>query len=226
MSQQIPLSNNDLLKLQVRLPCWLPVFSLPESEFPLEVAVLNGSSKEELRVVEAQPLGESQGYLIAPQTFCQLKLTNPTQKPVHVYMVGFDETGRFQLETLWHDQSVMLQGLPPTETRKGYVFKPQGKPGIREIRLFASPQQVPFFLFPAAPDAYGAQLDAIDSDAFENDQNESDSLQFDNQTAPELSSTLQEKYSHSTIGSHLCEQEGQATIYVFSNDPVRSKSIL
>jgi len=162
---QIPLSNNDLLKLQVRLPCWLPVFSLPESEFPLEVAVLNGSSKEELRVVEAQPLGESQGYLIAPQTFCQLKITNPTQKPVHVYMVGFDETGRFQLETLWHNQSVILQGLPRAETRTGYVFKPQGKPGIRELRLFASPQQVPFFLFPAAPDAYGAQLDEIDSDA-------------------------------------------------------------
>jgi len=160
---QIPLSNNDILKLQVRLPCWIPVFSILESDFPLEVAVLNGSSKEELCVVEKQPLGESQGYLMAPQTFCQLKITNPTQNPVHVYMVGFDETGRFQLETLWNDQNVILQGLPPTETKTGYVFKPQGKLGIREIRLFSSPQQVPFFLFPASPDAYGAQLDEIDS---------------------------------------------------------------
>ena len=60
-------------------------------------------------------------------------------------------------------QNVILQGLPPTETKTGYVFKPQGKLGIREIRLFSSPQQVPFFLFPASPDAYGAQLDEIDS---------------------------------------------------------------
>ena len=125
---------------------------------------MNGSSKEELRVAEEQSLGESQGYLIESKTFCQLKLTNPTQNPVHVYMVGFDETGRFQLETLWNDQNVTLQGLPPTETRTGYVFKPQGRSGVREIHLFSSPKQIPFFLFPASADAYGAQLDAIDSD--------------------------------------------------------------
>lgn len=159
---QIPLSNNDLLKIQARLPCWIPVFSIPESDFPLEVAVLNGSSEEELRVIEEESLGESQGYLIEPKTFCQLKITNPTQNPVHVYMVGFDETGRFQLETLWSDESVILQGLPPTETKTGYVFKPQGKLGIREVRLFSSPKPVRFFLFPASPDAYSAQLDLID----------------------------------------------------------------
>lgn len=159
---QIPLSNNDLLKIQVRLPCWIPVFSIPESEFPLEVAVLNGSNKEELRVVGEQPLGDGQGYFIEP--FCQLKITNPTQNSVHVYMVGFDETGRFQLETLWSDASVVLQGLPPTETKMGYVFKPQGKIGVREIRLFSSPKPIRFFLFPASPDAYGAQLDMIDHD--------------------------------------------------------------
>ncbi|MBD2080628.1 caspase family protein [Leptolyngbya sp. FACHB-17] len=56
---QIPLSNNDLMKLQVWLPCWIPVFSIPESDFPLEVTVLNGSTQETLRVVEQQPLGDS-----------------------------------------------------------------------------------------------------------------------------------------------------------------------
>lgn len=161
---QIPLSNNDLLKIQVRLPCWIPMFSIPESNFPLEATVLNGSTQENLRVVEEQPLGDGQGYLIEPKTVCQLRITNPTQNPVHVYMVGFDEAGRFQLETLWNDANLILQGLPPSETKTGYVFKPQGQPGIREVRLFASPKQIPFFLFPASPDAYGAQLDEIDPD--------------------------------------------------------------
>jgi len=160
----IPLSANDLLKLQVRLPCWIPVFVLPESNFELEVEVLNGATKDDLHVIEPQPLGELQGYLIESKTFCQLKITNPTQNPVHVYMVGFDETGRFQLETLWNDATVILQGIPPGETKAGYIFKPQGQSGIREIRLFASPKQIQFFLFPASPDAYGAQVDAIASD--------------------------------------------------------------
>lgn len=161
---QLPLSHNDLLKIQVRLPCWIPVFSIPPSDFPLEVAILNGSTKEDLRVIQEQPLGDGLGYLIDPQTFCQLRITNPTQNPVHVYMVGCDETGRFQLETLWGDASIILQGIPPTETKTGYLFKPQGQPGIREVRLFSSPKQIRFFLFPASPDAYGAQIDAIAPD--------------------------------------------------------------
>ncbi|MBD2080629.1 hypothetical protein [Leptolyngbya sp. FACHB-17] len=102
--------------------------------------------------------------MIEPKTACQLRITNPVQNPVHVYMVGFDEAGRFQLETLWNDAIVILQGLPPTETKTSYVFRPQGQPGIREVRLFASPRQIPLFLFPASPDAYGAQLDTIDPD--------------------------------------------------------------
>ena len=161
---QIPLSNNDLLKIQVRLPCWIPVFAIPPSDFPLEVAILNGSTKEDLHVIQEQPLGDSFGYLIEPQTFCQLRITNPTQNPVHTYMVGFDETGRFQLETLWEDTNIILQGIPPTETKTGYLFKPQGRPGIREIRLFSSRKPIRFFLFPASPDAYGAQIDVISHD--------------------------------------------------------------
>ena len=161
---QIPLSNNDLLKIQARLPYWIPIFSIPETNFPLEVAVLNGSTQENLHIIAEQPLGDSKGYLIEPKTFCQLRITNPTQNPVHVYMVGFDETGRFQLETLWEDTNVILQGIPPAETKTGYIFKPQGQQGIREVRLFSSPRQIRFFLFPASPDAYGAQVEAIDSE--------------------------------------------------------------
>ncbi|WNZ44042.1 hypothetical protein Q2T42_19600 [Leptolyngbya boryana CZ1] len=165
---QIPLSNNDLLKIQVRFPCWIPVFALPEADFSLEVAVPNGSTKEDLRVVEQQPVGDGQGYLIEPKTFCQLRITNSTQAPVHVYMVGFDELGRFQIETLWSDEELTLQGIPPTETKMSYAFMLQGKPGIREVCLFSSPKRLRFFLFPASPDAYGAQIDMIDPNDLRN----------------------------------------------------------
>ncbi|MEB3357602.1 MAG: caspase family protein [Synechococcales bacterium] len=158
---QLPLSHNDLLKIQVRLPCWIPVFAIPETEFPLRVAILNGPTKENLGVLKAQPLGDGQGYLMPSQTLCQLSITNPTPHPVHVYLVGFDDTGRFQLETLWSDMDLVLQGIPPRETKAGYLFRPQGQPGVREIRLFASPRPIRFFLFPASPDAYGAQIEAI-----------------------------------------------------------------
>ena len=167
---QIPLSNNDLLKLQVWLPCWIAVFSIPETDFPLEVTVLNGPTQEDLHVIEEQHLGDRQGYFIEPKTFCQFRITNPTQNSAHVYMVGFDEIGRFQLETLWNEEDLVLQGLPPTETKMSYIFKPryistpQGQAGIRETRLFSSPKRLRFFLFPASPDAYGAQVDAIASD--------------------------------------------------------------
>jgi hypothetical protein len=83
-------------------------------------------------------------------------------------MVGFDETGRFQLETLWSDEETFLNGLMPGETKSGYLFAPQGKPGLREIRLFSSPKRLRFFLFPASPDAYGAQLDTIPDENLQN----------------------------------------------------------
>ncbi|WP_058998555.1 caspase family protein [Leptolyngbya sp. NIES-2104] len=160
----IPLSNNDLSKIQLRLPCWAPVLSIPEGEFLAEVTVMTGSTKEQLLVIAPQPFGESQAYLIEPKSFCQLSLNNPTSAPLHIYMVGFDETGRFQLETLWEDEEIIFNGLMPGETKRSFLFAPQGKPGLREIRLFSSPKRLRFFLFPASSDAYGAQIDTISAE--------------------------------------------------------------
>jgi hypothetical protein len=164
----IPLSNNDLSKIQIRLPCWIPVLSIPDARFLPEIAVLTGQNKEQLQVVKAQSFGESQAYLIEPKGFCQLSIKNPTSDPLHIYMVGFDETGRFQLETLWDDEEIIFNGLMPRQTKLSYIFAPQGKPGLREIRLFSSPKRLRFFLFPASPDAYGAQIDMIASEDLEN----------------------------------------------------------
>lgn len=164
----IPLSNNDLSKIQIRLPCWIPVLSIPDAGFLPEIAVLTGQNKEQLQVVKAQSFGESQAYLIEPKGFCQLSIKNPTSDPLHIYMVGFDETGRFQLETLWDDEEIIFNGLMPRQTKLSYIFAPQGKPGLREIRLFSSPKRLRFFLFPASPDAYGAQIDTIASEDLEN----------------------------------------------------------
>nr|MDZ8021764.1 caspase family protein [Nostoc sp. SerVER01] len=160
---EIPLSSNDIIKIQIRLPCWIPVLSISESEFPLEINILTGQEKEQLEVAKEQPLGESQGYLIEPKYFCRFEIKNPTQAVLHVYLVGFDETGRFQIETLWDDENVTLDGLKAGETKLSYLFVPQGKLGIREMRFFSSPKRLRFFLFPASPDAYGAQIDTIES---------------------------------------------------------------
>jgi hypothetical protein len=150
--------------------------SIPEAGFLPEVGVLTGQNKEQLQAItkqqpqeiEAQFFGESQAYLIEPKSFCQLRIKNPTSDPVHIYMVGFDEAGRFQLETLWDDEVVIFNGLMPGEIKNSYLFAPQGKPGLREIRLFSSPKRLRFFLFPASPTAYGAQLDMIANEDLEN----------------------------------------------------------
>jgi hypothetical protein len=168
----IPLSNNDLSKIQLQLPCWIPILSIPEAGFLPEVVVLTGQNKEQLQAItkqqpheiEAQFFGESQAYLIEPKSFCQLRIKNPTSDALHIYMVGFDEAGRFQLETLWDDEEIIFNGLMPRETKLSYLFAPQGKPGLRKIRLFSSPKRLRFFLFPASPDAYGAQIDTIASE--------------------------------------------------------------
>lgn len=163
-ASQIPLSSNDLLKLQFRLLCWTPVLSLAESEFPVEIMVLTGQDKDQLQAAEIRALGETHGYLIEPGAYCQFSIENPTQEPVHVYLVGFDEEGRFQLETVWNDEEVVFNGLMPGETKQSYLFTPRGKSGMREVRFFSSPKRLRFFLFPASPDAYGAQVNPVTND--------------------------------------------------------------
>ena len=83
----IPLSSNDVWKIQAKLSYWKPVLAIPDLEFPLEVTLLVGESKEELEEAKEQTIGESNGYFIEYKKSFQFSINNSTKEPVHIYMI-------------------------------------------------------------------------------------------------------------------------------------------
>ncbi len=147
----IPISQEEIKDIYYQLKAWASVLELKEDTFPLEVEVLAGQDEDNLRVAEKQNLGEYKGYLIEQGTVIQLRLKNSTQNPVHVYMVYIDTKGVFEPITLSGERYILLTGIPSGETATSYAFQQIDPIGIAEIRLFSSPIELDFFLFPRAP---------------------------------------------------------------------------
>ncbi len=161
----IPLSHRDLWEIHEQLYCWQPVLAIPEGGFPLELTPLAGSKSSELKEAKQERIGETAGYFIGYKDRFQFNIKNPTESSVHVYMVEIDSSGRFEPVILWNDQDVLLNGLPPGETKVTYPFIQTGSTGICELRLFSSPKRLGFFLFPAAAVSRGYAVERIeDSD--------------------------------------------------------------
>ncbi len=161
----IPLSQSDLLQLQAQFYCWQPVLEISETEFPLEVTILAGPKTSELEEAKQETIGETTSYFIEHKNKFQFSIKNPTNSSVHVYMVEVDSFGRFEPVTLWDNEDVLLDGLPPGETKLTYPSVQTGSVGICELRLFSSPKRLRFFLFPASPGTRGYSIESIeDSD--------------------------------------------------------------
>ncbi|NEU73507.1 hypothetical protein PI95_013260 [Hassallia byssoidea VB512170] len=163
----IPLSYNDVWKIQAQLSCWKPVLAIPELEFPLEVTLLVGETEEELEEAKEQTIGESNGYFIEYEKRFQFSINNSTKEPVHIYMIEIHANGWFEPSPLWDDEDVMWNGLLPGETKLSYPFIQIGSVGISEIRLFASPKRLRFFLFPPSFGSRSVFVEHIESDDLE-----------------------------------------------------------
>lgn len=158
----IPLSQDDLYKLQAQFYCWKPVLAIPEAGFPLEVTILAGSNSKELKEVNQEVIGDFSGYFIEHKKRFQFSIKNMTDLPVHVYLVEIDSFGCFEPVTLWDSEDILLDGLPPSKTELTYPFIQTGSVGICELRLFSSPKRLRFFLFPAAPGTRGYAIEGIE----------------------------------------------------------------
>ncbi|MCU0535728.1 MAG: caspase family protein [Hydrococcus sp. Prado102] len=163
----IPLSQSDLWDIRGKLYCWTDVLAIPETSFALEVTVLVRDAKEtpdELEAAKEIKLGDSNGYLIEHKKVFRLSMNNPTEFPMHIYMIEIDSNGCFETVILWRDEEILFNGLPPGETHLTYPFVQTGSVGTCELRLFSSPKRLPFFLFPASASARSGSIETLEEE--------------------------------------------------------------
>ena len=165
----IPLSQDDLWDIKGQLYCWAPILSISETTFPLQVDVLVRDSHgvpDELEKAREINIGDfAKGYLLENGKFFRLSISNPTDSPIHNYMIEIDSNGYFEPIILWKDENILFEGIPPRETKLTYpFFVKKGFVGTCELRLFSSPKRLPFFLFPASPQARGGAIETIEAD--------------------------------------------------------------
>jgi len=161
----IPLVQSDLLQLQAQFYCWQPVLEIPNRGFPLEVTILAGPKTSEVKEVKPEIIGETTAYSVEPRNRFQFSIKNSTDSALHIYMVWIDSSGHFEPLTLWDNEDILLDGLPPHETKLTYPFIQTDSVGMCEVRLFSSPKRLRFLLFPASPGTKGYAVESIkDSD--------------------------------------------------------------
>jgi Caspase domain len=162
----IPLSQDDLWDIKMQLHCWEPILSILETRFPLKVDVLVRDVPEapdKLKEAQTIKIGDvAEAYLIERGKVFQLRLTNSSDSPIHVYMVEIDSNGHFEPKILWKNEDILLDGLLPGATELTYPFFQTGCVGTCELRLFSSPKRLRFFLFPAPAQARGSAIETIE----------------------------------------------------------------
>lgn len=163
----IPLLNNDIWELTAILPYWTPILEIPESEFGLNLTVLTGKDPESLNSIEKQNIGEVQGYSLEKKSLVQICLNNSGNIPVYIYSIRIYPSG-FIKPIILLKPNIILNGLIPGETEFSHPFILEKEIGIGEIRLFASPQRLDWFMFHPTASAKGyypppnrAKLDKI-----------------------------------------------------------------
>jgi hypothetical protein len=163
----IPLSQSDLWDLREQLYCWTDVLTIPETNFALEVTVLvrdaNGTP-DQLEAAKEIKLGDTYGYLIEHRNIFRLSIHNPTESPMHIYMIKIDSNGCFKPVILWRDEEILFNGLSPGETHLTYPFVQPESIGTCELRLFSSPKRLRFFLFPADARARGGSIETLEEE--------------------------------------------------------------
>jgi hypothetical protein len=162
----IPLSQNDLWNIFGQLHCWAPVLSISETKFPLNIDMLvRGTQPDKLENAKKIRVGDlTEAYLIEPRKVFQMSIKNLTDSSIHVYMVEINSNGYFKPKILWRDQDILLEGIPPGETKLTYPFNQTGCIDSCELRFFSSPKRLGFFLFPADPDSRGSARETIEEE--------------------------------------------------------------
>ena len=157
---RIPLSSKDLetISSYLNIPSWAYSFTIPETDFPVEIALLSGSGRDNLEVAQEQMLGDLKGFYLKDGNCFRFRIKNITDSPIYIYLIKVDSAGRIESIPIWHDDYIDWQGLEPEVTALSYLFrvtKDKDFGGIHELRFFSSPQRINQLLRTPAPDARG-----------------------------------------------------------------------
>jgi hypothetical protein len=152
----IPLSSQDLDMLALPLPYFAPALSLLDIEAPLLVEFRVGTASNSLKVIREEQIGDLSAYSVEPKNLIQVKVSNQSDKKLHVYMIEIDQDGRITPVRLWQNSEILFQGLPPGASHWTHLFRDEGKPGISEWHLIASPERIDMLVSPYNIGARGA----------------------------------------------------------------------
>ena len=141
----IPLSKDDLWDIQVQIPYWQNVLSIASAGSPLVIDMLVAGNDHAAEPVPSQTVGRIKGYRCELGARFQFKIQNTADFPVFIYMIQIDTVGRIEFVTPWRE---ITTALGPQEGRLTYSFRNGGRPGLFEIRFYASAVQIPELLAP------------------------------------------------------------------------------
>ena len=140
----IPLSNEDLWILNRQIPYWRQVLQLPDGDPEIKTELLSLSGGP----AEPQTLGETQAYVLAPDTGFRLRFSNQAVEPLFIHPFLISESGRMKPIKLWKNIRETLEGIAPGASTESLPLQKSGLPGIEEIRLIVSPTAIEELFFP------------------------------------------------------------------------------
>ncbi|MCB1807306.1 MAG: caspase family protein [Candidatus Competibacteraceae bacterium] len=143
----IPLSDEDLWELSIQLPFWRQVLQLPDSETDIKIELLALSGDP----VELQAFGETQAYILAPDTGFRLRFSNHAAKPQFIHSFLISKSGRMKPIRVWQSLSAATEGIASGVNSETLPLQKSGIQGIEEIRLIVASAAIEELLFP--PDA-------------------------------------------------------------------------
>ncbi|MBP7961842.1 MAG: caspase family protein [Caldilineaceae bacterium] len=143
----IPLSNDDLWELEIQLPYWQELLAIPDGNFVPTIEIRSGQKIAHQNPLQIGTVDERVGYRIHQGSLYSFRITNPSDKPLYIYLLRLDTDGRFRYDSLWDDDTLLVRGLLPGVSADSYPFA-TGAPGINELRFFASETMVPKLLSP------------------------------------------------------------------------------
>jgi tetratricopeptide (TPR) repeat protein len=140
--ETIPLSLYDFRETKSQILENLNLLELLEQEQPLEIDLLTGSSKDNLKLVKPEKSGNKKIYSVESKHLGQLRIRNLERFPVYVYMIKIDSDGRLTTGRLWENEYVTFDGLRPQKVELSYTFIFNDSLGVCERYLISCPNRI------------------------------------------------------------------------------------
>lgn len=138
------LAFRDLQNIQKFIDYWQSYLVVTDSMHNVKVEIIHADTSVE----RINGSGVHGRYALPSQGRFFFRITNEGDYPIHPFALYFDEYGRGSQKALWKDVRLITQGLQPGESAESYVMTHYGNQGLKEFRLFFSPEMILEFFKP------------------------------------------------------------------------------